>query len=105
MFYFIGCILCLHFSTVLRIPSAKGRVKSLSTCLPHLSVVTFFLFSGIITYLARNFKSSSSLKVLISVLYIVLPPTMNPLIYSLGNWDMQMALGKLIAGKMFRRAL
>ncbi|XP_008708322.1 olfactory receptor 14A16-like [Ursus maritimus] len=90
------------FSTVLRIPSAKGRVKSLSTCLPHLTVVTLFLFSGIITYLAKNFKSSSSLKVLISVLYTVLPPTMNPLIYSLRNWDMQMALGKLIAGEMFR---
>ncbi|XP_034506496.1 LOW QUALITY PROTEIN: olfactory receptor 14A16 [Ailuropoda melanoleuca] len=90
------------FSTVLRIPSAKGRVKSLSTCLPHLTVVTLFLFSGIITYLAKNFKSSSSLKVLISVLYTVLPPNMNPLIYSLRNWDMQMALGKLIAGEMFR---
>ncbi|XP_021547997.2 olfactory receptor 14A16-like [Neomonachus schauinslandi] len=91
------------FSTVLRIPSAKGRVKSLSTCLPHLTVVTLFFFSGIITYLAKNFKSSSSLKVLISVLYTVLPPTMNPLIYSLRNWDIQMALGKLIAGKLFRR--
>uniref|UniRef100_A0A7N5K611 G-protein coupled receptors family 1 profile domain-containing protein n=1 Tax=Ailuropoda melanoleuca TaxID=9646 RepID=A0A7N5K611_AILME len=66
---------------------STGRVKSLSTCLPHLTVVTLFLFSGIITYLAKNFKSSSSLKVLISVLYTVLHPTMNPLIYSLRNWD------------------
>uniref|UniRef100_A0A452QYR6 Olfactory receptor n=1 Tax=Ursus americanus TaxID=9643 RepID=A0A452QYR6_URSAM len=83
------------FSTVLRIPSAKGRVKSLSTCLPHLTVVTLFLFSGIITYLAKNFKSSSSLKVLISVLYTVLPPTMNPLIYSLRNWDIHQRSGKI----------
>ncbi|XP_077632165.1 olfactory receptor 14A16-like [Crocuta crocuta] len=89
------------FSTVLRIPSAKGRVKSLSTCLPHLTVVTLFFFSGSITYLAKNFKSSSSVKVL-SVLYTVLPPIMNPVIYSLRNWDMRMALGKLITEKVFR---
>ncbi|XP_007534163.1 olfactory receptor 14A16-like [Erinaceus europaeus] len=90
------------FSTVLRIPSAKGRFKSFSTCLPHLTVVTMFFFSGIITYLVKNFRSSSSLKVLISVLYTVLPPTMNPLIYSLRNRDMQMALGKVISRGMSR---
>ncbi|XP_062950738.1 olfactory receptor 14L1-like [Cynocephalus volans] len=83
------------FTTVLRIPSAKGRVKTFSTCVPHLTVVTLFLFSGIITYLAKNFKSSPSLKVLISVLYTVLPPTLNPLIYSLRNQDMQVALRKV----------
>ncbi|XP_043429024.1 olfactory receptor 14A16-like [Prionailurus bengalensis] len=86
------------FSTVLRIPSANGRMKCLSTCLPHLTVVTLFIFSGSITYLAKNFKSSSSVKVLISVLYTVLPPIMNPIIYSLRNGDVQMALGKLISG-------
>ncbi|XP_037679369.1 olfactory receptor 14A16-like [Choloepus didactylus] len=86
------------FSTVLRIPTAKGRIKTFSTCLPHLTVVTLFLFSGITTYLAKKFKSSS-LKLLMSVLYTVLPPTLNPLIYSLRNKDIQMALGKVIADK------
>ncbi|KAM9642287.1 olfactory receptor 14A16-like [Trichechus inunguis] len=88
------------FSTILRIPSAKGRVKTFSTCMPHLVVVTLFLFSGIITYLSKTFKSS--LKILISVLYTILPPTFNPLIYSLRNKDMQMALEKLKAGKISR---
>ncbi|XP_006877581.1 PREDICTED: olfactory receptor 14A16-like [Chrysochloris asiatica] len=92
---------CIFF-TVLRIPSAKGRMKTFSTCMPHITVVTLFLFSGIITYLAKNFKSSSSLKMLISVFYTVLPPTLNPLIYSLRNRDMQMALGKSITGKISR---
>ncbi|XP_017519842.2 olfactory receptor 14A16-like [Manis javanica] len=90
------------FSTVLRIPSAKGRVKAFSTCLPHLIVVTLFLFSGIITYLAKNFKSSSSLKVMVSMLYTVFPPTMNPVIYSLRNQHMQMALASMTARKLSR---
>ncbi|XP_049634956.1 olfactory receptor 14A16-like [Suncus etruscus] len=85
------------FSTVLRIPSAQGRFKAFSTCLPHLTVVTLFLFSGIITYLAKNLTSSLFLKVIISVLYTVLPPTLNPLIYSLRNRDMQKAVGKILA--------
>ncbi|XP_006894071.1 PREDICTED: olfactory receptor 14A16-like, partial [Elephantulus edwardii] len=90
------------FSAVLRIPSAKGRVKTFSTCMPHITVVTLFLFSGFITYLAKNLESSSSLKLLISVLYTVLPPALNPLIYSLRNRDMQSALSKVIARKMPR---
>ncbi|XP_023397618.2 olfactory receptor 14A16-like [Loxodonta africana] len=90
------------FSTILRISSAKGRVKTFSTCMPHLTVVTLYFFSGIITYLAKNFKPPSSLKVLISALYTVLPPTLNPLIYSLRNKDIQMALEKLIGGKISR---
>ncbi|XP_004482802.1 olfactory receptor 14A16-like [Dasypus novemcinctus] len=86
------------FTTVLRIPSAKGRLKLVSTCLPHLTVVMLFLFSGIVMYLAKNFKPSS-MKLVISVLYTVLPPTLNPLIYSLRNKDMQTALRKVIAHK------
>ncbi|XP_005382431.2 PREDICTED: putative olfactory receptor 14L1 [Chinchilla lanigera] len=88
------------FSAVLKIPSSKGRVKTLSTCLPHIAVVMLFLFSGSVTYLAENFITSSSLKVLTSVFYTVLPPTVNPVIYSLRNQDLQAALGNMIAGKM-----
>nr|XP_004478179.2 olfactory receptor 14A16-like [Dasypus novemcinctus] len=90
----------VHILTyVLRIPSTNSRLKSFSTCVPHITVVTLFLFSGIITYLAKTFKSSSSMKFFTSVLYTVLPPTLNPLIYSLRNKDMQAALGKVIADK------
>ncbi|KAF0886250.1 O14AG protein, partial [Crocuta crocuta] len=71
------------FSTILRIPYSKGSVKSLSTCLPHLTMVTLFIFPGSVTYLAKNFKSSSSVKLLTAVFYTVLPPTMNLVIYSL----------------------
>ncbi|XP_010613401.1 putative olfactory receptor 14L1 [Fukomys damarensis] len=87
------------FSTVLKILSSKGRVKSLSTCLPHIAVVTLFLFSGFLTYVAENFVTSSLLKSLTSLLYTVLPPTVNPVIYSLRNQELQAALRNMIAGK------
>nr|XP_004475805.1 olfactory receptor 14A16-like [Dasypus novemcinctus] len=87
------------FATVLRIPSVKGRQKTVSTCLPHLTVVMLFLFSGSTTYFEKISKSPS-LKLFISVLYTALPPTLNPLIYSLRNKDMQTALGKVILIKL-----
>uniref|UniRef100_A0A8C6CIM7 Olfactory receptor n=1 Tax=Moschus moschiferus TaxID=68415 RepID=A0A8C6CIM7_MOSMO len=88
------------FSAVLRIPSAQGRFKTFSTCIPHLTVVILFLFSGIANYLGTNSKSASSLNLFMSVLYSVLPPSVNPLIYSLRNKDMKAALGKILGGKL-----
>ncbi|XP_037356957.1 olfactory receptor 14A16-like [Talpa occidentalis] len=87
------------FSTVLRIPSTQGRFKTFSTCLPHLSVVTLFLSSGFIAYLGSASKSPSSLNLFISALYSLLPPSLNPVIYSLRNKDMKVALSKIFGEK------
>ncbi|XP_027460393.1 olfactory receptor 14A16-like [Zalophus californianus] len=82
-------------STVLRIPSSQGRFKTFSTCMPHLTVVTLFLSSGYIAYLGSASKSPSSLNLLMPVFYSLLPPSLNPVIYSLRNKDMKVALGKI----------
>ena len=95
--FLIASYVCI-FSAVLRIPSAQGRFKTFSTCIPHLTVVILFLFSGIVNYLGTNYNSASSLNLFMSVLYSVLPPSLNPLIYSLRNKDMKAALGKILGG-------
>ncbi|XP_006178083.2 olfactory receptor 14A16 [Camelus ferus] len=94
-FVFIDISYIYIFSTVLRMPSREGRARVFSTCLPHLIVVTLFLSSGFFAYLHPLPKSPSLSDLLISVFYTVVPPTMNPLIYSLRNKDMKMALKKL----------
>ncbi|XP_026363954.3 olfactory receptor 14A16-like [Ursus arctos] len=86
-------------STVLRIPSSQGRFKTFSTCMPHLTVVTLFLSSAFIEYLGLNSKSPSSLNLFMPVLYSLLPPSLNPVIYSLRNRDMKVALGKFFGEK------
>ncbi|XP_004697300.1 olfactory receptor 14A16-like [Echinops telfairi] len=95
-FVFIDISYIHIFSTVLRIPSKEGRSRAFSTCLPHLTVVTLFLFSGFFAYLRPLPKSPSSWDLLVSVFYTIVPPTMNPLIYSLRNKDMKMALKKML---------
>ncbi|NXD40033.1 O14J1 protein, partial [Copsychus sechellarum] len=93
-----GCFVFMVFSyvqifrAVLRIPSEQGRHKAFSTCLPHLAVVSLFISTGTFTYLKPPSISSPSLDLAVSLLYSVVPPILNPLIYSLRNQELKDAL-------------
>ncbi|NWW70514.1 O14J1 protein, partial [Climacteris rufus] len=63
--------------------------KAFSTCLPHLAVVSLFLSAIIFAHLKPPSISSSSLDLALAVLYSVVPPTLNPLIYSLRNQELK----------------
>ncbi|KAM4756030.1 olfactory receptor 14J1-like [Cyanocitta cristata] len=97
-----GCFVFIVFSyvqifrAVLRIPSEQGRHKAFSTCLPHLAVVSLFVSTAISAHLKPPSISSPSLDVALSVLYSVVPPALNPLIYSLRNQELRDALRKRI---------
>ncbi|XP_050193252.1 olfactory receptor 14J1-like [Myiozetetes cayanensis] len=100
----LGCFLFIVFSyvqifrAVLRIPSEQGRHKAFSTCLPHLAVVSLFLSTAFFAYLKPPSISSLSLDLSLSVLYSVVPPALNPLIYSLRNQELKDALRNLMTG-------
>ncbi|XP_004836847.1 olfactory receptor 1N1 [Heterocephalus glaber] len=83
------------FSNVLKLPSAQGIRKALSTCGSHLTVVS--LFYGSILGVYMHPSSSYSLQdTVASVIFTVVTPLFNPFIYSLRNRDMKGALRKLI---------
>ncbi|KAM9168762.1 olfactory receptor 14A16-like [Mergus octosetaceus] len=86
------------FRAVLRIPSQQGWHKAFSTCLPHLAVVSLFISTGLFAYLKPPSVSSSSLNLLLAVLYSVVPPAVNPLIYSMRNKELKDAVCKLVTG-------
>ncbi|XP_027563466.1 olfactory receptor 14J1-like, partial [Neopelma chrysocephalum] len=96
-----GCFIFIVFSyvqifrAVLRIPSEQGRHKAFSTCLPHLAVVSLFISTAAFSNLKHPSISSSSLDLALSVLYSVVPPSLNPLIYSLRNHELTDSLRKL----------
>ncbi|XP_027562808.1 olfactory receptor 14J1-like, partial [Neopelma chrysocephalum] len=100
-FPFWGCFIFIVFShvqifrAVLRIPSEQGRHKAFSTCLPHLAVVSLFLSTATFAYLKPPSISSPSLDLTLSVLYSVVPPALNPLIYSLRNQELKDAIRKM----------
>ncbi|KFV46518.1 Olfactory receptor 14A16, partial [Tyto alba] len=80
-FVFIAVSYVQIFRAVLRIPSEQGQHKAFSTCLPHLAVVSLFLSTAMFAYLKPPSISSQSLDLMMAVLYSVVPPVLNPLIY------------------------
>ncbi|XP_068280328.1 olfactory receptor 14I1-like [Nyctibius grandis] len=95
-FVFIVLSYVQIFRAVLRIPSEHGRHKAFSTCLPHLAVVSLFTSTGTFAYLKPPSISSPSLDLVVAVLYLVVPPAVNPLIYSMRNKELKDALWKLM---------
>ncbi|XP_053789532.1 olfactory receptor 14J1-like [Vidua chalybeata] len=83
---------------VLRISSEQGRHKAFSTCLPHLAVVSLFVSTAVFAHLKPPSMSSPSLDLALSVLYSVVPPALNPLIYSLRNQELKAAVRRLMTG-------
>ncbi|CAM9141996.1 unnamed protein product [Bubo scandiacus] len=82
------------FSTCL--PHLAGRHKAFSTCLPHLAVVSLFISTTMFAYLKPRSISSPTLDLVVSFLYSVMPPAVNPLICSMRNQEIKDALRKLI---------
>ncbi|XP_069630517.1 olfactory receptor 14J1-like [Haliaeetus albicilla] len=99
-----GCFVFIVFSyvqifrAVLRIPSEQGRHKAFSTCLPHLAVVCLFISTGTFAYLKSPSIFSPVLDLVVAVLYSVVPPAVNPLLYSMRNQELKDALRKMMSG-------
>ncbi|XP_054826016.1 olfactory receptor 1009-like [Eublepharis macularius] len=86
-------------SAILRIRSSAGRHKAFSTCSTHLTVVTIFYGTLFFTYVRPNFSSSTQEDKVVSMLYTVMIPMLNPLIYSLRNKEVKDAVRRLFRGK------
>ncbi|XP_067159243.1 olfactory receptor 14J1-like [Apteryx mantelli] len=100
-FIFIVLSYMQIFTAVLRIPSEQGRNKAFSTCLPHLAVVSLFVSTIIFACLKPPSISSPAMDLVVTVLYAVVPPTLNPLIYSMRNKELKDALRRVISWTFF----
>nr|XP_027777025.1 olfactory receptor 10A7-like [Marmota flaviventris] len=82
-------------AAVLRMPSASGRLKALSTCASHLIVVILFYGTTGVIHLRPKGSYSPESKQVVSLSYTLVTPMLNPLIYSLRNKEVKAALGRL----------
>ncbi|XP_072269964.1 olfactory receptor 4E2-like [Pyxicephalus adspersus] len=84
-------------TTILKIHSSEGRRKAFSTCAAHLLVVIFFFGPCVFIYLRPPVNYAADK--LVSVLYTVLTPLLNPIIYTLRNQEVKNAIMKSFKNK------
>ncbi|KAG6530714.1 olfactory receptor [Crotalus adamanteus] len=94
-FIFIAITYAQIFSVVSRIPSVQGRKKAFSTCFPHFTVFSIFLVASSFAYLIPRPDKPSHFDFTITITYSIIPPMLNPIIYSMRNKDIKVALSKI----------
>ncbi|XP_049986484.1 olfactory receptor 8B3-like [Alexandromys fortis] len=87
--------------SIFHIRSSEGRSKAFSTCNSHIIDVSLFYDSGAIEYFKPSSAGSENEGKISSVLYTNVVPMMNPLIYSLRNRDIKVALMKCVSSRNF----
>ncbi|XP_014704089.2 olfactory receptor 8B3-like [Equus asinus] len=88
-------------SSILHISSTEGRSKAFGTCSSHIIAVSLFFGSAAFMYLKPSSAVSMGEGKISSVFYTNTVPLMNPLIYSLRNKDVKIALRKTLSMRRF----
>ena len=85
--------------TIMKAPSIKGICKALSTCGSHLCVVSLYFGSIIGLYCVPSSNNINENNAIVSVMYTMVTPMLNPFIYSLRNRDIKRALKNILSRK------
>ncbi|XP_056384166.1 olfactory receptor 10A7-like [Hyla sarda] len=95
-FLFVVVSYICIFVTILKISSITGRKKSFSTCSAHLLVVCVYYGTLMAIYMVPSGENSQNQNKFKSLIYTVLTPLINPIVYSLRNQEILGSLKKLI---------
>uniref|UniRef100_A0A8D2IZM4 Olfactory receptor n=1 Tax=Varanus komodoensis TaxID=61221 RepID=A0A8D2IZM4_VARKO len=98
-FLILASYVCIS-KTILRMPSTMGRQKAFSTCSSHLTVVILFYGSAMLVYLQPKTPDSVKVDKVLSLLYTIIIPLCNPLIYTLRNKEVKAALKRLLSSNI-----
>ncbi|XP_056425577.1 olfactory receptor 1002-like [Hyla sarda] len=93
-FVFIVVTYGYIFVTILKITSVNGRKKTFSTCSSHLAVVGTYYGALFVIYVVPRRGYSTTVNKCLSLLYTVITPLFNPIIYGLRNQEIKMAIQK-----------
>ncbi|XP_036599874.1 olfactory receptor 145-like [Trichosurus vulpecula] len=93
----------LILSSILKISSTEGRSKAFSTCSSHIIVITVYFGSASFMYLKPSLSASGDQGKVSSIFYTNMVPMLNPILYSLRNKDVKIALRKTMKGRIFSR--
>ncbi|XP_059574136.1 olfactory receptor 13G1-like [Alligator mississippiensis] len=101
-FLLTGMFFAFISSSILKIQSSEGKRRAFSTCSSHLVVIALYYSAIIYTYIRPTSSYSLKKDKLVVVLYTIVTPALNPLIYSLRNKEVKGALRKILPLKRER---
>uniref|UniRef100_A0A674IQJ7 Olfactory receptor n=1 Tax=Terrapene triunguis TaxID=2587831 RepID=A0A674IQJ7_9SAUR len=80
---------------IFKIQSSKGKQRAFSTCSSHLLVVSLYYSTIIYTYIRPTSSYSLDKDKMVAIMYTLITPTLNPVIYSLRNNEIKVAIRKI----------
>ena len=83
--------------------TAQGKYKEFSICVSHLSAASLFYCMGLGVYLSSVATHSSQSSAVTSVMYTVVTPMLNPIIYSQRNKDIKVTLNRFFGMAVIKR--
>ncbi|XP_069819563.1 olfactory receptor 6F1-like [Dendropsophus ebraccatus] len=86
---------CNILFTIVMIPSTRGKIKAVSTCTSHFTVVSLVYGSAIFIYVRSVDSSSPDLNKIVALLNSVMTPVLNPFIYTLRNKQVKQVFRKM----------
>ncbi|XP_009972597.3 olfactory receptor 2AT4 [Tyto alba] len=87
--------------SILKISSKEGRMKAFSTCISHLLVVGTYYSSIAVAYMSYQADIPVEVHVMSNIVFSILTPLLNPIIYTLRNKEVKSAVKKSIFQKIF----
>ncbi|XP_025026803.1 olfactory receptor 12D3-like [Python bivittatus] len=84
-----------------KVQSQSGRQKAFSTCGSHLTVVALLYIPLLFNYMLPTLGTSSQQEMILTLIYSAITPVLNPLIYTLRNQEVKMAMKKILGRKIF----
>nr|XP_033804447.1 olfactory receptor 52E4-like [Geotrypetes seraphini] len=95
---FISLSYIMILKAVVRLSSKQARVKAFSTCTAHICVIAVFYIPFLFTvFLQRvGHKISPSFHIIVANLYLIIPPTVNPIVYGINTKQVQQRIWKIL---------
>ncbi|CAH6793813.1 olfactory receptor 5B3 [Phodopus roborovskii] len=98
--FFAFIVICISYTfifvTILKMHSATGHHKAVSTCASHFTAVSIFYVTSIFMYVQPSSSHSMDTDKIASVFYTMIIPMLNPLVYSLRNKEVKSAFKKFV---------
>ncbi|XP_075119343.1 olfactory receptor 52P1-like [Leptodactylus fuscus] len=101
---FITVSYTLIVKAVLRLSSREARHKVGSTCVTHVTVILVAYIPALFSFMSQRFggKNATSTQIILSNLYLIVPPMLNPIIYGIKTKEIQKKVMKILNSQRAR---